>query len=56
MDKMKIYSRCAIYAFFLLCAVAYTAKEQMLFTPAVLLLCAVAVMGRGFDEAENLKK
>lgn len=56
MDNLKIYSRCAIYIFFLLCAAVYTVKEQLLFTPAILLLCAVVVLGRGIDEAENLKK
>lgn len=56
MNEMKICFRHAFYAFLLLCAAFRTAKEQMLFTPAVLLLCALAVLGRGFDEVEKLKK
>lgn len=55
MNEMKICFRHAFYAFLLLCAAFRTAKEQMLFTPAVLLLCALAVLGRGFDEVEKLK-
>lgn len=56
MEEMKICFRHAIYAFLLLCAALYTAKEQMLFTPVVLLLCVLAALGRGFDEVEKLKK
>lgn len=56
MNKNLIICRYAAYVVFCLCAVAYTAKEQMIFTPACLLLAAAVFVGLGAEEAEKLKK
>lgn len=56
MNKNLIICRYAVYVAFCLCAVAYTAKEQMIFTPACLLLAAVVFAALGVEEFEKSKK
>lgn len=56
MNKFSIVCRYAVYVFFCLCAVAYTANQQLIFTPACLLLAAVVLAALGAEEAEKLKK
>lgn len=56
MNKFSIVCRHVIYVVFCLCAVAYTVKQQMLFTPACLLLAAAVFAALGAEEVEKLKK
>lgn len=56
MNKFSIICRYAVYVVFCLCAVAYTANQQMIFTPACLLLAAAVFAALGAEEAEKLKK
>ena len=56
MNKNLIICRYAVYVVFCLCAVAYTANQQMIFTPACLLLAAAVFVGLGAEEVEKLKK
>lgn len=56
MNKKMVICRYAVYVAFCLCAVAYTANQQMIFTPACLLLAAVVFAALGAEEAEKLKK
>lgn len=56
MNKFSIICRYAIYIAFCFCAVAYTVNQQMIFTPACLLLAAAVFVGLGAEEVEKLKK
>lgn len=56
MNKKMVICRHAVYVVLCLFAVAYTANQQMIFTPACLLLAAVVFAALGAEEAEKLKK
>lgn len=56
MNKKMVICRYAVYVAFCLCAVAYTANQQLIFTPACLLLAAFVLAALGVEEAEKLKK
>ncbi len=56
MSKNLIICRYMVYVIFCLCAVAYTANRQMIFTPICLLFATAAFIGLGAEEVENLKK
>lgn len=56
MNKKMVICRHAVYVVLCLCAAAYTANQQMIFTPACLLLAAVVFAALGAEEAEKSKK
>lgn len=56
MSRFLIVCRYAAYVAFCLCAVAYTADLQLIFTPACLLFVAAAFAARGAEEFEKPKK
>jgi hypothetical protein len=56
MNKFSIVFRYVICFIFCLCAVAYAANRQMIFTPICLLFAAAAFAARGAEEFEKSKK